>query len=512
MLLEQLIDSLCWCIQWIISEIHCLPERTEGEQQLQQEQQQRRFEYKEFPNTNEAETNIEPVVFLSNAASVSASNNNSVDFTMTSHSWFFPHKSKRGLLLPSIRRSVIANVTIIFAAITTTCFSGCFAYLDIETTDKCIGIEAYINSSIPVDVLKWKLVGESFQVLLINFWFSATIALLLGRKVFLQKFKCLLYTGLVMGLLVVIYKAYMYIFGGSGFRNSYNRYPANAIFLIGVILSCFQIAHVLQESRRSILLKIGQTFAFSFFMSLCYRYSIVPWFNEQTNGINKAMIAAIPPLFALIPVAVGKYVVLCHCSHIVEADASFVLIYFNYLVPVALYRIMQAELKDIRLFVAFSLLHGTLNIIAQVSFYIYCVIKLTMSRNAIHYLQEKTSCRFFDEDSSLKIGLKYLLFARFRLPDCSLQWADYNESSIFNAISSWKTAIWQTKLANNKYFKPENLLISIIFALTLKTSNLAIYKQQNFLTFQKCSLATGSPGLPCIQPLPAPALKNYDRI
>ena len=241
MLLEQLIDILyCW-IQWIISEIHCLPERTEGEQQQEQEQQQpllrdhstenileliastrrhnreHRFEYKEFPNTNEAENNIEPAVSLSDAASVSALNNNSVDFTMTSHSWFLPHKPKRGPLWPSIKRSVIANVTIIFAAIIITCFSGCFAYLDIETTDKCIGIEAYINNSIPVDVLKWKLVGESFQVLLINFWFSATIALLLGRKVFLQKFKCLLYTGLATGLLVVIYKAYVYIFGGSGF-------------------------------------------------------------------------------------------------------------------------------------------------------------------------------------------------------------------------------------------------------------------------------------------------------
>ena len=394
MLLEQLIDILCRLIQWIISEIHCLPERTEGEQQLEQEQQQpllsdrsienifepisstrlfnqeQRFEYEEFPNTNEAETNIEPAVHLSNAASVSASNNNSVAFTMASHSWFFPHKSKRGLLLPSIGRSFKANVTMIFAAIIITCFSGCFAYLDIETTDKCIGIEAEINNSIPVDVLKWKVVGESFQVLVINFWFSATIALLLGRKVFLQKFKCLLYTGLVMGLLVVIYKTYTYIFGGSGFRNSYNRYSANAIFFVGVFLSCIQIARVLRESSRSIILKIGQTFAFSLFMSMCYRYWIVPWFNEQTNGINKAMIAAIPPLFALIPVAVGKYVVLCHCSHFVEADASFVLIYFNYLVPVALYRIMQAELKDLTLFVAFSLLHGTLNIIAQVSFYI----------------------------------------------------------------------------------------------------------------------------------------------
>jgi hypothetical protein len=133
------------------------------------------------------------------------------------------------------------------------------------------------------------------------------------------------------------------------------------------------------------MLKIGPILVLSLFMSLSYRNLIVPWFNEQTGDVNKAMIAAIVPLFALIPVAVGKYIVLCHYTGLVQADVSFVLIYFNNLIPVALYRIMQAELTDLRLFVAFSLLRGTFNIIAQVRLYmcIFCYIEVfTTTYNA----------------------------------------------------------------------------------------------------------------------------------
>ena len=391
MFLEQLIDFLFWCIPWLISEIRCPSKRKEQEQQPREQQQrslqehrneninvsishsecfpfEHDFEYKEFPEATESQCEIEAQKLVSESTLNEILFSATVEFRV--NSWFLPHKSEQGPLLESLARSFLTNITLILTAILISVISGILTYFDIETVDKCIGIQPYLNKSISVNVLRWKLIGESFEVVVLNFWFSATIALLFGWKMFLEKFKSLLYIGLIMGLLVVIYKTFLFIYIGSDFNNSYNRYPANALFFIGIILSCIQIANALQQSPTSILLKIGQIFAFSLFMSLSYRNLIVPWFSEQTSGINKAMIAAILPLFALIPIAVGKYVVLCHCSRFVQADASFVLIYFNYLVPVALYRIMQAELKDLRLFIAFSLLHGTFSFLAQVSSHI----------------------------------------------------------------------------------------------------------------------------------------------
>ena len=380
MLLEQLIDYLFWCLLrllFLISEIRC-PSRQKTEEQQQREGKENinvclltdpehNFEYKEFPETiseERPESEDDAEVLLS-AANHSVLSNNNVSPEIRS-TWIFPHKSERGPLLPSIVRSFPTCSTIFVSAIVISGISGFFAYLDMETTDKCIGIESHQNTTIPAKVLKWKLIGESFQALLLNFWFPATFALLFNGRVFLTKFKSLLYIGLITGLLIVICKSYLFVYYGSHFQDSKYRYPGNAIFFIGVILSCVEIARVTGQSAKSIVLKLGQIFMFSMLMYLGYRNLIVPWFNEQTNEINKVMIAAIIPIFALIPVAVGKYVVLYHCTAFVEAEVSFVLIYFNYLIPVALYRIMQAELTDLGLFVAFSVIHGAFNLIVQV--------------------------------------------------------------------------------------------------------------------------------------------------
>ena len=363
MFLEQLVDILMWWLLWLLPEIRCPSTYHHNDHH--------NFEYKEFPDTvtpeNDDET--EDLFYAARPESYEMFTNASEEFRS---SWFLPQKPERGPLLPCMARSLPTCITIILSSIGISGIAGFVIYLDMETTDKCIGIESHLNNtSIPSEVLKWKLIGESFEALLLNFWCAATIALLsVNGKEFLRKFKSLLSIGLIMGLLAVICKAYLFIYLGSNFQDPKYRYPGNAIFFFGFILSCIKFANVTKQSTKSIVLKIGQVFIFALFMYVVYRNVIVPWFNEQTNEINKAMIAAILPIFSLIPVAVGKYVVLCHCAGFVQPEVSFVLIYFNYLGPVFLYRIMQAELTDLTLFVAFSLLHGLFNLIAQVRVHI----------------------------------------------------------------------------------------------------------------------------------------------
>ena len=353
MFLEQMVDFLFWCILWLISDVHYPYQEVQAEDDFEHEQFLVRNEEslgEELNEPNDADT-IE--------------NDISVDRRFT---WFLPYKTNRGPLLPSIILSLQTVATIMLSAFFISSFAGIFAYLDMETTDKCIGIEHYSNTSIPSQVMKWKLIGESFPVMLLNFWFPATISLLYGGMVFLERHKPLLYIGLIMGLLVVIYKAYLFIFSaGPNFIDSYRRYPSNLIFLLGLVLSCFQIARATNQSKKSIFLRIGLVFVFSLVMSISYRYIFVPWFNKQSSEVNKALIAAIIPLFSLIPVAVSKYVVLCHFYGIASPRFSYILVYFNYLAPVAIYRMMQAELTELKYFIAFSLLHGIFYILVQVS-------------------------------------------------------------------------------------------------------------------------------------------------
>ena len=384
MFLEQLIDFLFRCLLWLISEIGCPSIQRREERQPDDGQEgdeninllvdavvESNFDYKEFPGTIRSENEQDESRVLLSPTAITTNNTMTNALLEFRFSWIFPRKSERGPLFPSIARSFPTCVTILVSAIGISGISGLFAYLDMETTDKCAGIESRLNTSIPVTVLKWKLIGESFQALLLNFWFPATFALLYNGKLSLKKLKSLFYIGLIMGILVVIYKTYLFIYDGSHFQDPKYRYIGNSIFFTGVILNCIKIAHVTKQSAKSIVLKIGQIFMFSLLMYLGYRNLIVPWFTKQTSDINKAMIATILPIFAVIPVAVGKYIVLCHCTEFVEAEVSFFFIYFNYLIPVVLYRIMQAELADLGLFVAFSVLHGVFNLIAQVGVHMH---------------------------------------------------------------------------------------------------------------------------------------------
>ena len=352
--MEQIIDILFWCLRWLISDIRCpsRQRREEGQPDngLQEGDEnlnilfgadaEPNFDYKEFPDTIRSENEQHESGVLISATAIDI-NNAQANVSEEFHSTWFPEKSEWGPLMPSIARSFSTCVAILVLAIVISGISSFFAYLDMETTDKCTGIESHQNTSIPNEVLKWKLIGESFQALLLNFWFPATIALLFNGRVFLRELKSLLCISLIMGLLVVIYKAYLFIYFGSHFHDSKYRYPGNAIFFIGTIVSCIPIARVTRQSKKSIVVKIGQIIVFSLAMYFGYRYCIVPWFNKQTSDLNRAMIAIILPVFSFIPVAVGKYVGLCHCTEFVEAEVSFVLIYFNYLIPVVLYRILK---------------------------------------------------------------------------------------------------------------------------------------------------------------------------
>ena len=105
-------------------------------------------------------------MLLMNAASVLIFHNNAVSATVENRSgWFFPHQSERGPLWSSIKRSFFTSVTIVLAAILLGVISCFFAYFDTETTDKCFGIEPYLNDSLPVNVFNtkviWRIISSS---------------------------------------------------------------------------------------------------------------------------------------------------------------------------------------------------------------------------------------------------------------------------------------------------------------------------------------------------------------
>ena len=58
-----------------------------------------------------------------------------------------------------------------------------FIYLILNTKNLCRQWE-HNNHSIPLSVLKWRLIGEETEDIVMNLWFPATLALLFGRMEF----------------------------------------------------------------------------------------------------------------------------------------------------------------------------------------------------------------------------------------------------------------------------------------------------------------------------------------
>ncbi|CAB4033022.1 Hypothetical predicted protein [Paramuricea clavata] len=93
-------------------------------------------------------------------------------------------------------------------------------------------------------------------------------------------------------------------------------------------------------------------------MAVFYKYAIVKWFNSLDNVLYRFILAILTPTLALVPTTICRHMALWRTSEIIEPERSFALVYFIRASFITLYRIMQANFKNIWLFVGLSLLSG----------------------------------------------------------------------------------------------------------------------------------------------------------
>ena len=119
-------------------------------------------------------------------------------------------------------------------------------------------------------------------------------------------------------------------------------------------------------------LSFGQIFfclSFTFIagavIAYIHTYVIVAYFIETKNKMMKALIAALTPGIALLPTAIGKYLVLRRSLGLFPIDKAFVICYFLRGGAIGLYRTMQSNFQNIWLFISLSLLHGVSNVLSK---------------------------------------------------------------------------------------------------------------------------------------------------
>ena len=96
-----------------------------------------------------------------------------------------------------------------------------------------------------------------------------------------------------------------------------------------------------------------------FIIGLCHRFWVIPSFSSEENLTAKAGIALMAPVLAFFATSLSQFLVLAWSAPwLVDQTRTYVLVYFNQLLPLALFRVMQADFDDWGWFVGLSLIHS----------------------------------------------------------------------------------------------------------------------------------------------------------
>ena len=298
----------------------------------------------------------------------------------------------------SIRRSLWTTLSITVAMFVPTAFTMAFLYVDLNTTDLCLEWQ-YHNNTLPLSVKRLHLIGHSVEVMITNLWFPLTMVVLFGWKEFKLRFLSTFYVAFIFGETTVIYYLFLLVFGVYD-THMYYRYPANVLFFTGIICcSIVMLRNIrasdstLSYSNCRILALVSTELVVSSVLALAYKYAIVPFFNGIRQESYKFLVAVMVPGITIIPAVICKHIALRRSSEVVDPGRSFVLVYFIRGGVILLYRTMQADLKNIWLFIGLSLFSGSLNFLEKATYR----IRMKLWTYIISLLNRTACCRKINE-------------------------------------------------------------------------------------------------------------------
>jgi hypothetical protein len=265
--------------------------------------------------------------------------------------------------LQSITRSLKANLSITLAVFLLAAIGISFIYFDLRTCDLCFEWRSG-NNTTPFSIMRIKLIGDCIEGFFLNLWFPASLIILFGWSEFKQHFFSTVYVGIVVGLMATLYLTFLLLFDLYD-TNVVYRIPGNMLFATGLIIGSLIVVRKIREihpnvsySDVQIMAVVSVEFLASFAIAMYYRYLAVPWFNALENEMYKFIVATLTPVLTVFPIALCKHMALRRSSEIIDPKRSFILVYFMRGASIALYRVMQADFKNLWMFIGLSLFSG----------------------------------------------------------------------------------------------------------------------------------------------------------
>ena len=269
---------------------------------------------------------------------------------------------------PSVLRTIgqsmyIGALISLLSAVILGLFYITIAYLSYETARKC---HFQPKETIPVKIQWIRTLSEVIGDAFLYMWFFAGM-LFLFRPYQLKGVKRkLILVDFVLFCVDTVYRVVLQVFGISHSKLSVTqKIPLNILFLISICWQVYLLTNHFRNlsSRTSLFIKLTTPYCFTFSLAIFITSFIYPMYNKQTEH-GKLLIALFSPLFAAIFKVILR---LCtqRLKKITHPGYSYVLLVPLYFGSAIMFRVMQAELENIKLIAVLGIIHGAVEVLER---------------------------------------------------------------------------------------------------------------------------------------------------
>ena len=222
------------------------------------------------------------------------------------------------------------------------------------------------KETIPVKIQWIRTLSDVIGVAFLYMWFFVGM-LFLFRPYQLKGVKRkLILVAFVFYCMDTVYRVVLQVFGISHSKLSVTqKIPLFVIFLISICWQVYLLTNHFRNlsSRATLFIKLTTPYCSTFFLAIFVETFIYPMYNKQTEH-GKLLIALFSPLFAAIFKVILR---LCtqRLKKITHPGYSYVLLVPLYFGSAIMFRVMQAELENLKYIAVLGIIHGVVEVIER---------------------------------------------------------------------------------------------------------------------------------------------------
>ena len=269
---------------------------------------------------------------------------------------------------PSVLRTVCQSMYIgaLISLLTPAIFGLFYVMICYVSYEIVLNCQFHRNETIPVKIQWIRTLSDVIGVAFLYMWFFVEM-LFLFRPYQLKGVKRkLILVAFVFYCMDTVYRVVLQVFGISHSKLSVTqKIPLNILFLISICWQVYLLTNHFRNlsSRTSLFIKLTTPYCFTFSLAIFITSFIYPMYNKQTEH-GKLLIALFSPLFAAIFKVILR---LCtqRLKKITHPGYSYVLLVPLYFGSAIMFRVMQAELENLKYIAVLGIIHGVVEVIER---------------------------------------------------------------------------------------------------------------------------------------------------